>query len=115
MSKTSELLDHSSLVTLLNLESWHRPMPLPEPATGLIVLGVGWALGKADRWMSHNNINERDTLIALRELALTVKHLDGSIVALNGSIGDLWERLNEHERRIAHMEGRDPSRQHHQS
>jgi hypothetical protein len=83
-------------------------MALPEPVTGLIVLGSGWLLGKADRWFSHNSNTERDTVIALRELSFTMKHLDNSVSTLNSAIGELSLRINNHERRISHIEGRAP-------
>lgn len=81
------------------------PIPLPEPATGLLVLGAGWLLGKADRWFSNANRSDQATTLALKELSINLKHLDASILTLDGSITRLWSRLDNHERRISQIEG----------
>jgi hypothetical protein len=81
-------------------------MPLPEPISGIAVLGAGWMLGKLDKWVRNRSDNDTKQSTALALLTQSLTHLDGTIGRLDASIDRLWERCNNHETRLSALEGR---------
>lgn len=81
-------------------------MPLPEPIAGMTVLGVGWLLGKLDRWVNARSNTDTQQATALALLTQSLNHLNQTIGRLDVSIDRLWDRCNDHETRISTLEGR---------
>jgi len=81
-------------------------MPLPEPISGTVVLGVGWLLGKLDKWVHARSSTDTQQATALALLTQSLNHLDQTIGRLDVSIDRLWERCNDHETRISTLEGK---------
>ena len=81
-------------------------MSFPEPISGLAVLGAGWLLGKLDRWAHTRSNADTQQAQALALLTQSLTHLDKTIGRLDGAIDRLWERTNQHETRIAVLEGK---------
>jgi len=80
-------------------------MALLEPINDLAVLGVGWLLGKLDRWASTRSSADTQQAQALALLTQSLTHLDKTMGRLDGAIDRLWERTNEMEHRISTLEG----------
>jgi hypothetical protein len=80
-------------------------MSLPEPISGMAVLGAGWLLGKLDRWVSTRSNADTRQAQALALLTQSLTHLDKTIGRLDVAIDRLWERTNEMEHRISTLEG----------
>lgn len=84
-------------------------MPLPEPISGMAVLGAGWLLGKLDRWAHARFSTDTQQATALALLTQSINHLDKTMGRLDASIDRLWDRCNNHETRISALEGRNDS------
>jgi hypothetical protein len=81
-------------------------MSLPEPISGIAVLGAGWLLGKLDRWVHARGHTDNQQATALALLTQSLTHLDKTIERLDASIDRLWDRCNDHETRLSALEGR---------
>jgi hypothetical protein len=81
-------------------------MSLPEPISGMMVLGAGWMLGKLDRWTDTRSNTDTQQALALASLTQSLNHLDKTIGRLDGAIDRLWERTNDMEHRLSTLEGK---------
>lgn len=81
-------------------------MSIPEPINGIAVLGIGWLLGKLDKWVYARSSTDTQQATALALLTQSINHLDKSIGRLDVSLDRLWDRCNDHETRLSALEGR---------
>jgi hypothetical protein len=81
-------------------------MPLPEPISGIAVLGAGWMLGKLDKWVHARGTADSQQATALALLTQSITHLNTTMERLDVSLDRLWDRCSKLETRVSTLEGR---------